>query len=32
MPILTLATRNPLLPDNAKIKRSCHKAALSVSP
>jgi hypothetical protein len=30
MPILTLATRNTLLPDVAKVKRSCHKAALQV--
>ena len=31
MPILSLQTRNPLLPDIAKVRRSCHKAAIAVS-
>lgn len=31
MPTLTMAHRNPLLPDDAKVKRACHKAALNVS-
>ncbi|KAJ1415856.1 hypothetical protein B484DRAFT_157875, partial [Ochromonadaceae sp. CCMP2298] len=29
MPVLTMATRNALLPDNAKIRRVCHKAAVA---
>lgn len=30
MPTLTMANRNPLLPDDVKEKRACHKAALTV--
>jgi hypothetical protein len=31
MPALTLATRNNLLPDVAKIKKACHLAAFMVN-
>lgn len=31
MPILTMAARNPMLPDDFKVKKNCHKCALNVS-
>lgn len=31
MPILTMASRNHMLPDDFKVKRSCHKCAVNVS-
>eukprot|EP01032_Pedospumella_encystans_P013832 gene13832-15908_t len=30
MPILTMAARNHMLPDDFKVKRNCHKCALNV--
>lgn len=30
MPILTMASRNHMLPDDFKVKRSCHKCAVNV--
>lgn len=30
MPILTMASRNHMLPDDFKVKRTCHKCAMNV--